>query len=347
MRASSARLLGCAGACLCLFGASTGRAGAAELSVSLRYAAGPTCPDAAGFKSVVAARLGYDPFRDDAADHVLVRISGRASELDGRIEWRDGEGKWAGDQNFPSASTDCSRLARAMGLALAVQIQLLAGTRAAAPAEAAPPVTPAPAEPGPAPMPPARPAVAAPASEPAVVPAVTEAVAAPAAPAPRPSFAVGAGPSLGVGLASETAVLGRLFGAAMWPRFSVELGVQASLSTTARRMDGAGFSQRLMLVTAAGCAGGAPWSGCLLVGAGVVSLAGRDVDVAMSARVPLVNAGARVGLTQRLGPRAFLYAHADGLTNVISWVGEVDHVPVWSAPRFAAALGLDAGIRFP
>src|SRR5262249_9797697 len=76
---------------------------ATPLTVSLTYAAGPGCPDAADFRAVVIARLGYDPFLEGAPDHVLVEVERRGGALSGRIEWRDASGKWSGDQTFPSA----------------------------------------------------------------------------------------------------------------------------------------------------------------------------------------------------------------------------------------------------
>jgi hypothetical protein len=36
-------------------------------------------------------------------------------------------------------------------------------------------------------------------------------------------------------------------------------------------------------------------------------------------------------------------AHADGLANVIRWTGSLDQVPVWTAPRIAAVVGIDLG----
>src|SRR5204863_4548408 len=128
------------GAVLLSLLAAPGReARAAPLSVRLDYAAGPGCPDAADFKAVVIARLGYDPFVGTAPEQVLVRIAPRDRAIDGRIEWRDAHGQWAGEQTFPSVSTDCSHVVRAMGFALAVQIQLLAKATAAPRASTAAP----------------------------------------------------------------------------------------------------------------------------------------------------------------------------------------------------------------
>jgi hypothetical protein len=75
-------------------------------------------------------------------------------------------------------------------------------------------------------------------------------------------------------------------------------------------------------------------------------MAGEDIAHPTSARVPVVEVGARVGVLQSLGRRGFLNAHADGLTILTRWTATLDQVPVWTAPRFAAALGLDVGVRF-
>jgi len=71
------------------------------------------------------------------------------------------------------------------------------------------------------------------------------------------------------------------------------------------------------------------------------------VDISTSAIVPVVGAGARLGAVQPLGRRVFLRVNLDGLIMLSRWTATLDHVPVWTAPRFAGALGLDAGVRFP
>ena len=52
-----------------------------------------------------------------------------------------------------------------------------------------------------------------------------------------------------------------------------------------------------------------------------------------------------VGVVHPLGRRFFVGAHAEGLTNVSRWTATLDQVPVWTAPRFAAVLGVDVGIH--
>jgi hypothetical protein len=119
-----------------------------------------------------------------------------------------------------------------------------------------------------------------------------------------------------------------------------------SLPATTRRADGNGFTQQHLLGTTAACATVTRWNGCLVANAGAVRMAG-EIDQPTSATVLLVQVGVRVGITQRLGRRTFLGAHADGLANLTRWTGSLDQVPVWTAPRFAAALGVDAGVQFP
>jgi len=331
---------------LVLLGPAELPARAANFTVALQYAAGPGCPDAADFKAVVITRLGYDPFSDSAPDHVFVRIAPRDGSLDGSIEWRDSSGKWAGDQSFPLVSTDCLQLVRAMGFALAVQIQLLAKTGAAAHvdsaarAETAPPADASPPEPTPTP-----PVVTAPSNGPTTVPDATTA-APPETGGAGPVFAMGAGPSVGFGMSSTPVLLGRIFGALSWPHVSLELAAVVSLPSTTRRADGAGFSQQLLLLSAASCVVVSRWNACLLANAGQVRMVG-DIDRPSSAGVPVVEAGARVAFIQLVGRRVFLNAHADGVTRLIRWTGSLDQVPVWSAPRFAAAIGIDTGVRFP
>ena len=148
-------------------------------------------------------------------------------------------------------------------------------------------------------------------------------------------------------MASSPLLLGRVFGGLDWPHVSIELAAEVSQPATTRRADGAGFLQQQLLLGLAGCAILTRWRACLIANAGAVRMAGEQVDLSTSATVPVVEVGARVVAVQRLGRRVFLSAHLDGLTVLSRWTATLDHVPVWTAPRFAGALGLDAGVRFP
>ncbi|HLK91737.1 MAG TPA: hypothetical protein VKZ18_17735, partial [Polyangia bacterium] len=228
------------------------RADAAAFTTRLDFATAPDCPDAAAFAAVVVARLGYDPFDRSAPDEVLVRLRRRGGTFDGRVEWRDAAGNWAGEQEFPSVAGDCPRLSRQVAFAVAVQIQMLAGAGpvpkasgalpSEPPAEAfAPPSTPPPA-------PPASP------STPTVpgVPAVATAALAPLRTTRAPlALAVGASTFVAAGLSSEPVPFGGVFGQLGRGHLALELAAVASVPTTTRRADGAGVSQQDLMLSAA------------------------------------------------------------------------------------------------
>jgi hypothetical protein len=352
--------MGVGALCLSLFHSAQALAKPAGFFVTLQYEAAPSCPGTEALKAVVAARLGYDPFADDAPNRVLFRIAPKASSLNGRIEWRDAEGRWAGDQTFSMASGDCLRLTRTMGLALAVQIQLL---REASTAPAVDPerlLETEPAAKAPAEAPNAKPAgpnakPAGPNAKPAGegVPSTLEdepqggssIVGAPG-PNSHRVFEIGAGSAVGFGMAPHPILLGRIFGRIAWQHSSIQLSAQVSLPATARRADGAGVSEQLLLLGAAGCESLERWSACLLVNAGRVSMAGQDIDHPTSTRLPYVDVGLRAGFSQPLGARVVMNVHADGLVVLTRWTASLDEIPVWTMPRFAAAVGIDIGVQF-
>ena len=328
--------------CLWLLRPSEAQAEAAAFAITLEYTAAPGCPDVAEFEAMLIARVGHDPFSERAQRHVDLRITSQGATLAGRTEWRDASGKWAGDQTFRMASRDCLRLTRTMALALAVQLQLLADTGRGAESGAV--ATPEP--------PPQASVVQAAPRTPPTEPLSNEVRAMPpvryrSSRASSPTFALGTGASVGFGRSSTPILLGRVFGMLAWQHLSLQLGSELSMPASTRRADGAGFSQQLLLVSAAGCFMLSRWSGCLVVNAGEVRMVGEDIDRSSSARVPLVEAGLRVGFSQPFARRLFVRAHLDGLTLLTRRTGSLDSVPVWTAPPFAAAIGLDAGLRFP
>jgi len=295
----------------------------ALFSAAIYYTAPPTCPSLEEFESVVVGRLGFDPFAVDAPDHVLVSIDEGEGTLEGRLEWRDKTGRWTGDRTFPVHTTDCAELARAMGFALAVQINLLAGGAGSAPS---------------------RPSSALPAAT------AADGVGPPAAPAePRRlpwSLAVGAGGALGVGMAPNAIGLGRLFAGIGWGRWSLELGGELSTRAVDRRADGAGYRQQILLASAAACGSEAPVTLCLLAKGGVVNVAGRSIDVPASPSGRALQAGLRLGARERLGSRAFVAERIEALVNVTRWNVTLDQVSVWKAPTFAGTFGVDLGADF-
>ena len=339
-------LIGAGALCLCLLNPARVWANTPGYAVTLEYASAPSCPGAAALEAVVVARLGYDPFTDDAPRHVFLSIVPNGTSFDGRIEWRDAEGKWAGDRTFSMASGDCLRLTRTMGLALAVQIQLL-GAQGAASAddreqasEAEPPPKVA------AKVPESKPDFGSTPARPQDDRHIVGAESRSPRTGPPLVFAAGFGPSIGIGMAASPIPLGRVFGVLAAQHASLELGAEVSLPATTRRADGAGISEQLLLLTVAGCESIERWNGCLVVKAGEVSMAGEDIDHPTSTRLPFVDTGVRVGFSQPLGAHAFVNAHAEGLAILTRWTASLDDVPVWTMPRFALALGIDFGVQF-
>ncbi len=310
-------------------------AGTADISTQLDYAAAPGCPTAEAFASMVRGGLGYDPFRPDAPTRVMVRIDSAGRTIAGRVEWQDEDGRSIGEQTFPSRSGDCAELTRAIGFSLALQIQLMATTAAAA--AAAPPT--------------ARPVTAPAGREPPPqtpeAPVVTAAERVPPPPKARPSILVGLGGAAGFGLAAGPVALGRLFAAAAWGRLAVELGGEVGLPATTNRADGAGFSQRELLLSLAACGAQGRWSACALAKLGDLQVTGQKLDVPLSASAFMAQAGLRLAASQPLGRRAFLLARAEGLVNLTRSTVTLDSLPVWAAPRLAATFGIDIGLKLP
>jgi hypothetical protein len=207
---------------------------ARHFSASFEYEAAPGCPSSDDFRAAVVGRLGFDPFSQEASLHVLAMISQGERPLEGRLEWRDAQGNWAGDQTFRARNDDCAELARAMGLALAVQIHLL---EAGEPLEAS---TPGTAGGGTSPSAKGASATGAPAAAvPTPASSDTKTSEEPAAngrdAAGEPiawSFAIGGGGALGLGMSPGPTALGRVFGTLGYGFLSFELAGELSTETS-------------------------------------------------------------------------------------------------------------------
>ncbi len=139
-------------ACLCI-AVSAPTLARADVLVSLDYQTDPAlaaCPGPEEFRAAVGRQLGHDPFREDAPRHMVVRLNASGGRIEGRIEWRDATDQLEGERTFSARSETCARMARAMALATAIQIQLLALAEPAGEAEP-PPVVAVPPVAAPAP----------------------------------------------------------------------------------------------------------------------------------------------------------------------------------------------------
>ena len=116
-----------------------------EILVSLDYQTDATllaCPGAADFRKEIARQLGHDPFRESAPRRMVVRLYASGARMAGRVEWRDASDQWEGERTFSSRSESCAEMGRAMALATAIQIQLLASAGEGSPARPAAESTP-------------------------------------------------------------------------------------------------------------------------------------------------------------------------------------------------------------
>jgi len=345
VRAMSCLACVAAGVCLPAVAQGESQADAGAFAVALEYSAAPGCPDVNDFKAIVVGRLGYDAFRGDARERVLVEIAAHGGSFEGHIERRNAEGRWAGDRTFPSRSDDCDDLGRAMAFALALQIQLSASASPGATKIAVASETRNTSETMASSMPVPL-ATTPPSNVQEKAPTPSKDTTSPHL-APRPTFAIGAGGSLGFGLSTQVVPSARGFGSLEWQQSSLELATEIAWPTTTRREDGAGFSQQLLLVGVAGCGALQRWSACLLAKAGEIRIVGKNVDNPRSLSGPILEPGLRLAVLQQLGRYLYVAARVEGLVNVTRWRVTLDQNLVWTADRFAATIGLDMGVRFP
>ena len=113
---------------------------------------------------------------------MLVRLYPTGPRMGGRVEWRDASDQWEGERTFSARNESCAEMARAMALATAIQIDLLAVPEQPAPEKPADVVKPPAAK-----LADAKPTVVLP-----VAPVVVE-TPAPAPPSGEPRIAVDVG----------------------------------------------------------------------------------------------------------------------------------------------------------
>lgn len=306
------------------------------VAAQLDYAAAAGCPDVDDFEAVVNGRLGYRAFRSDAPDRVIVRIESAGRALEGRLEWRDATGAAIGEQAFPSRSGDCAELLRAMGFALALQIQLMAAT--VGESRAAPPPSETVTK------------VTAPVPSVVALPAGQLQSAGPGAPETTkhrdgPLVLVGVGAAAGLGVSSDPVAIARLFATAAWLHLAVELAGEISVPSTTHRADGAGFSQEQILASLAGCGLRGAWSLCAVGKAGELRVVGQGVDVPLTASGLMLQAGLRLAASHTFGHRTYIVAHVEGLGRLTQGDVTLDSMSVWTTPTFAALLGIDVAFR--
>ncbi|MES1186584.1 MAG: hypothetical protein ABUL60_22415 [Myxococcales bacterium] len=311
----------------------------------VRLPGAESCPGAERIAAGVRSRLGRDPFADDAPRNIEGSVTRDGQIWHAHLSVIGPDGAVLGSRDLQSDEVDCTTLADAVTLAVALVIDPRAAFAPLA-AEPAPPVAPRPA--------PASPALPAPA--PVVLPAGPR----PALAAPRSAPAASAVPALSLSMRGLLA-LGLLPRAAFGVESAGELGLSErwglslglSYLPEVRSSDG-GFAFGLSAGLLGVCVGAVQTPTARLVICGEAQLGAMHAVVYSVRPLPPGDhpwAGARVGprLRLSLGGSLWLDAGVQALAPLLrhQFVLKDQQIPVFqSSPlTLAATLGLSASIR--
>jgi hypothetical protein len=300
----------------------------------LEYVLGPgaeRCPDRSALMGAIVARLGYEPWDEQAPRlfKAIVRREGKI--LRAEVEIRDGD-RVVGRRELSSAENDCQELAAAVGLAISIAIDPLSVGRK--PPAAPPASAPAPREPPP-------PATDHEPPVPAVVAPVR----------PRPETArlrVSAGLGGLVAVGSAPGVAGGLTLQARLRLEALSVGLEGRVDLPART-DSQGGEVGTTLVAGAllPCVHWRYLAGCGNLTAGAIRAAGYGWERSDSGSAPYLAAGARGVLELPLVSVLSLRLHADLLAHVVR-VRLQDPVTgdsFWSTPPVCGTFGLGVAAR--
>jgi hypothetical protein len=314
--------------------------GATDTLVRLEYHSDEQggCVAADELRRMVTDQLGHDPFRPEADRTVAITITKTEAGFQGRIVWKEADGRLVGERLVGSRSRDCHQIAANVAFAVVVQLQLIelgasqAEEDTSGSAQSSPPKT---------------------ADQPDLAPATVErqipSVEAPTVrdrPSPaRLMLALGAGPAVGMGIAPEATALGRLFVVARFRRWSAEIAADGALPVTQREPDGSGVSVSALGSSVAGCGHLSVVSSCLLGRLGWLYTRGPGVDAPRGSWTRFNEVGVRLAGTKDLG-RFSVSVHADGLVMLSRWNVLLNDAVVWRVPRVGGVVGFDVALRF-
>jgi hypothetical protein len=312
-----------------------------RLFVKLEYESDPSlsgCPSAADFAALVTKQLSYDPFRAESNHRVVARAEPSGDGLRGFVRWYDATGAERGERELRANDRDCAAFARAMGFAIAVQVQLMNTEQALATGEGV--------EKGPDTRPPAS------GGSPVTPPGVRRAAPRPAARTPArderasAEYLLGLGPGVGLGLAPRAVAQGRIFAEVRTENLGLELGAEAILPSRRETANGEGFEQRITLGSVAGCVSLGVLFGCALQKLGVLEVQGFGVDVPRAPAGFVAQSGIRLGVGHRLGAHAFGALRVEALFALTRWEVVLNRRQVWTAPPVSLTFGGDLAVLF-
>ncbi len=294
--------------------AAVARANPTARLVYLRDEAIAGCPDERALRDAVAARLGYDPFRDDAATTITATLSRGGRGVRAVVTLQDATGRTTGSRTLASDRSDCAELGSAVALAISIAVDPLALVRKPPPAEA-----------------------------PAPAPACPECPVCPPPPAPpraKASFRAQVGAQLDLGAVPGVASLGITASAGVrWRAASiaVEGRVDPRLATFDAPNGRVGAT--LLLVELAPCAHFRWAAACALVGAGALQGVSAGIAAPRRDSTFYAAAGARLAVEIPLrGPFA-LALHGDLLATITRTTLQIDGTDAWATPPLSGAVG--------
>lgn len=316
----------------------------ARPAARLRYVRAPSapgCADEAATRASVAARLGYDPFRDDADRAVVVTVSRAGDTHQATIDVFDANGQKTGSRALTSAAKDCAELGTAVAIALAITIDPL-GIGAAAPSTSAPDPASSSASVGPGSSAQAAPPAPAVPAAPTVDPSPR-----PAEPPTRSSFVAtlgafgvgGAAPGLTVGLGAGLGVRGSL----------ASIALEGRVDAYARGAGPAGGEVRSSILAASVVPCLQPSAFLLCAIATIGSLRGEGAFVGAPRKDESLYAavGARLGGEAPLSANLGLRAWVDLLAPLTRTTLRIQDVDAWTTPPISALVGIAFAARFP
>ncbi|MBS2019705.1 MAG: hypothetical protein JST00_42980 [Deltaproteobacteria bacterium] len=294
----------------------------------------PSCPSEEDLRRMVAKRLGYDPFRADAAVGYRVQIVKRGARVEAKIASEGGAGA-AGRRELADAR--CDALAESVASTLAIAIDPVAAS-----APPPPPPPPPPPRDTSDPLPP-------PSSEPP--PRVSTSLspsdhdAAPGADG-RVRLAIRGDLVAGLGLTASVAMAARLGAAARFDRFSIGgegiFGATPS-SAAVTNLDRIDFTT--VGIAGTPCFHSGVFEGCLVVA--LASVSARAVNVvrpATSGKVVFTGA-LRGGVDIPLGKAVSFRANAELGAPFVRVDYVIDGQSVWTTSVVVGAVGVGlAGI---
>ncbi len=303
------------------------------------------CPNDVEFRSIVAKELGYDPYREGSSMVLGMHVRSTSTGIEGVLEWRISEEKSVGERRFTARGADCRQMTASMGFVVAVQLQLMAKEQTTEPL--AQTVNGESKLPGG--LPPSRERAEGGRNAGSAVKLSARGFELRSAPRSNGTGWVamaGLGPSVGFGLGPTLVGQGRMFVGAQRGWAGLELGAEASATSTTRQAYGGGFRHALRLGTIAACAWHGPVAVCGLAKLGQIRVQGVGVDAPATPRGFIAEVGPRLAYAFGLGDHLVLLGHVETLWLLTSWTVDVNRQAVWTMPRLGAIAGIDLAAHF-